>query len=457
LEINQVHEPTDTLLSAVHQTAAATTVATDGTTESHGDDTTTQLMTEELTTTSSSAAPASGFSVPSIIRRSTSSTSVMLKLDPSSPSPLLPPPSSTAVATDLFRVQESLLRAEEELRLDSSPIEPDHIDIRSLSTVGLTRAPLTKPALQLPSPIRSSGESTRASAAAEGTQALESSPTEAQLPIAVNSSFDLFCFNEGNSEEIDTSRDEADEPLRKQSPLLHQPHESSAVSAGIAATEGEAMELDDGFTGSGRPIDERGAQQASFTLQASVDHTLTGTTPLGEVQLGHARDLDDIGIYAEEEIGDEWEEEMEACGGGLDDSREDDERDMPSMIDTQHFGGSETARGDSAFVHMGGSSVGDLGGGMPQDGFGSRLKEKSADKEGDRDQMWKAKFDQLKEFHDQNGHCEVKGRKNKALSAWIRRQRYARLARRCPSRSLNPNSSSSCLQQVSVAQRQALR
>ncbi len=117
---------------------------------------------------------------------------------------------------------------------------------------------------------------------------------------------------------------------------------------------------------------------------------------------------------------------MEAGGGGLDDSREDEEKDDLATTTGPHTSGGADGNGDVSTQPGSVNAGGGAGSGLTQqqDGLGSRLRGEKADKEGDRDQMWKAKFDQLKEFHDQNGHCEVKGRKNKALSAWIRRQRY---------------------------------
>jgi hypothetical protein len=367
----------------------------------------------------------------------------MLKLvDP--PSALLPP----MTTTDLSRVQESLLRADEELRVDSAldatstgPV-PDaaahahggHLAAAGTSSSQAGATPAAAATAEGPTaPIDGVSAATRS----EGAQALPLAPPpsgDVQPSPFASSSFDLFCFNEGNSEEIDTSRDETEEPLSLAHHHHQQPHGAAIAIAtpavppaeSSAGIKGEAMDLDDyndGFTGSGRPVDEKGAH--SFALGQAM--MTSGGENRGDGDGGQARKADDdIGIYAEEEIGDEWEEEMEAGagGGGLDDSREDEEKDDLATTTGLHTSGGADGNGDVSTQPGSVNAGGGDGLTQQQDGLGSRLRGEKADKEGDRDQMWKAKFDQLKEFHDQNGHCEVKGRKNKALSAWIRRQRY---------------------------------
>ncbi len=58
-----------------------------------------------------------------------------------------------------------------------------------------------------------------------------------------------------------------------------------------------------------------------------------------------------------------------------------------------------------------------------EEGGEGKLKRKEL-REKERDQLWKAKYDQLRDFKSENGHCDIKGNKHKQLGAWIRRQRY---------------------------------
>lgn len=235
--------------------------------------------------------------------------------------------------------------------------------------------------------------------------------SEAKLDPVSNGSMDLFCFNESNADEVDTSRE--DEAL----PSQFNPE----------ARIGPASTISGRTTQHSQPT-ERNVDSHVDASSQRIGFISTHSNDIGDDMLmrnaGGLHAVEDIGIYAEEEIGDEWEDELEAAGAGvnmLDDSREDDEQSLISTelasVSMNHA--KELASPKPAF---------ELPSPPPTTDDPLAHREDTArrerEKEGDRDQMWKTKFDQLKEFHEQNGHCEVKGRKNKALSAWIRRQRY---------------------------------